>query len=203
LAAEKGKRSSERSSQTFKKSLKPGTMLFPIPAVMVTCQGRERKPNIITIAWTGIVCSEPPMLSIAVRPERFSYSLIRQTGEFVVNIPSTHEIFWLDKFGIVSGRKIDKISISKFHLGKSEEIDVPTILECPINLECRVKKIIELGSHHLFLSEIVNVQVSEKLIDKKGRIRIEKARLVAFAHGLYFRLGKQIGRIGFTVRKKR
>jgi flavin reductase (DIM6/NTAB) family NADH-FMN oxidoreductase RutF len=188
---------------SLKQSLKPGTMLFPLPVVLVTCQNRQGKVNVLTVAWTGIVCSDPPLVSISVNPQRYSHDFIRETGEFVINLPTAKEAFWTDKCGVVSGRDLDKIERAGFTLGKSEQVSVPHIEECPIQLECRVERTTELGSHTMFIARIVNVMVTRSLIDPKGRVAVEKAGLIAYAHGFYYHLGKQIGRFGFSVRKKK
>ena len=139
---------------------KPGTMLAPVPVVMVTCQGENTKPNIITIGWAGTICSEPPMVSISVRPSRYSYKLIKESKEFVINIPSKKLAKETDLCGVISGSKYDKFHETGLTTGKSNSIKTPIIQECPINLECKVKEEIELGSHNMFLAEITSVQVS-------------------------------------------
>lgn len=186
-----------------KESWKPGTMLSPVPVVMVTCQAKSSLPNIITVAWTGTVCSEPPMLSISIRPSRYSYELIRDSGEFVVNVPSVGLAAATDKCGVLSGRKENKFEVTGLTPMPSQTVKVPLIAECPVNLECRVKQQIELGTHVLFLAEITGVQVSSHLVTKDGRLALEKAGLIAFAHGNYYELGKYIGHFGFSVRKNR
>ena len=178
-------------------------MLAPVPVVMVTCQDEKGKPNIITIAWTGTICSEPPMLSISVRPSRYSYDIIRKSGEFVVNIPSVEQAAASDKCGVLSGRKENKFKITGLTPLPSKTVKAPLIAECPVNLECKVKQHIELGSHVLFLAEITNVQVSSRLITKDGRLALEKAGLIAFAHGNYYKLGAYLDHFGFSVRKNK
>ena len=186
-----------------KKSWKPGNVLSPVPAVLVSCGGmREWKPNLITIAWVGNVCSEPPLLSISVRPERYSHEIIRTTREFVVNVPSLRQTRAVDWCGVVSGRSVEKFTGAGLTPAPALKVDCPIVLECPLNIECRVRKTLELGSHTLFVAEVVAVQVSSALIDARGRLRLEKGGLLAFAHGEYFALGRRLGRFGFSVRKR-
>ncbi len=187
-----------------KKAWKPGNLLAPVPAVLVSCGGTQGwKPNLITIAWTGSVCSEPVMLSISVRPERYSHEIIRKTLEFAVNVPSAKQARAVDWCGMVSGRRFDKFAKTGLTPGPAIEVSCPVVLESPLNIECRVRKTLELGSHTLFLAEVAAVQVSEALLDPKGRLRLDKAGLLAFAHGEYFALGRSVGRFGFSVRKRR
>jgi flavin reductase (DIM6/NTAB) family NADH-FMN oxidoreductase RutF len=181
---------------------KPGNLLAPVPAVLMSCGGFEGwKANLITIAWTGSVCSDPVMLSISVRPERYSYEIIHKTKEFVVNLPSIEQAKAVDWCGMVSGRRFDKIEKTGLTPAPAIAVKSPIVLECPVNIECRVQKTLELGSHSLFLAEVVAVQVTAALVDPKGRLRLDKAGLMAFAHGEYFALGRSIGRFGFSVRK--
>lgn len=161
------------------------------------------KPNLITIAWAGNVCSDPPMLSISVRPERYSYDIIRTTREFVVNVPTLGQARAVDWCGVVSGRKEEKFAATGLTPSPSLKVNPPIVLECPINIECRVRKSLELGTHTMFVAEVVAVQVSAELVDRKGALRLDKCGLLAFAHGLYFVLGRRIGRFGFSVRKRR
>ena len=187
-----------------KQSWKPGNVLSPVPAVLVRCGGmRGWKPNLITIAWTGNVCSDPPMLSISVRPERYSYEIIKTTGEFVVNVPSLRQAKAVDWCGVVSGRSEDKFAATGLTPSPALKVDCPIVAECPLNIECRVREFLVLGSHTLFVAEVIAVQVSSALIDAKGRLRLEKGGLLAFAHGQYFALGRCIGRFGFSVRKRK
>jgi flavin reductase (DIM6/NTAB) family NADH-FMN oxidoreductase RutF len=172
-----------------KQPWKPSNLLAPIPAV-------------ITSAWTGSVCSEPVMLSISVRPERYSYDIIRTTGQFVVNMPTVRQARAVDWCGMVSGRTYDKFEKMALHPAPALKVQCPIVRECPLNIECRVRQALELGSHTLFLADVVAVQVSSELVDGKGRLRLDKAGLLAFAHGQYFALGRSIGRFGFSVRKK-
>ncbi|MCX5825159.1 MAG: flavin reductase family protein [Deltaproteobacteria bacterium] len=186
-----------------KQSWKPGNVLSPAPPVLVSCGGtQEWKPNLITIAWAGNVCSDPPMLSISVRPERYSFEIIRTTREFVVNVPSQKQARAVDWCGVVSGRSENKFAGAGLTPAPALKVRPPIVLECPLNIECRVKESLELGSHTMFVAEVVAVQVSSDLVDGKGRLRLEKCGLLAFAHGEYFVLGRRIGRFGFSVRKR-
>ena len=185
-----------------KRSWKPGNVLSPVPAVLVSCGGTEGwKPNLITIAWAGNVCSEPPMLSISIRPERYSYEIIQATQEFVVNVPSLRQAKALDWCGMVSGRNVDKFAGTGLTPALALKVRCPIILECSLNIECRVKTSLNLGSHRMFVAEVVAVQASASLLDARGQLRLEKGGLLAYAHGQYFALGRCLGRFGFSVRK--
>lgn len=186
-----------------KQSWKPGNVLSPVPVVLVSCGGGGGwKPNLITIAWVGNVCSDPPMLSISVRPERHSYEIIKATGEFVVNLPSLRQARAVDWCGVVSGRSEDKFAATGLTPSQALKVGCPIVAECPLNIECRVRESLPLGSHTLFVAEVMAVQVSSALIDANGRLRLERGGLLAFAHGQYFALGRCIGRFGFSVQKR-
>ena len=183
-----------------KRSFKGGAMLNPVPAVMISCG--SRKPNIITIAWTGIVNSNPPMTYISVRKERYSHNIIENTGEFVINLCSEELAFATDFCGVRSGRDTDKFKEMKLTPERAEIVRCPMIKESPVNIECRVREIIELGSHDMFIADILKVHVDEQYIDRSGRIRLDQASLVAYNHGEYFGLKRQpIGKFGFSVMK--
>ena len=183
-----------------KRSFKGGAMLNPVPAVMVSCG--SRKPNIITIAWTGIVNSNLPMTYISVRKERYSHNIIENTGEFVINLCSEELAFATDFCGVRSGRDTDKFKEMKLTPERAEIVRCPMIKESPVNIECRVREIIELGSHDMFIADILKVHVDEQYIDRSGRIRLDQASLVAYNHGEYFGLKRQpIGKFGFSVMK--
>lgn len=183
-----------------KRSFKGGAMLNPVPAVMVSCG--SRKPNIITIAWTGIVNSNPPMTYISVRKERYSHNIIENTGEFVINLCSEELAFATDFCGVRSGRDTDKFKEMKLTPERAEIVRCLMIKESPVNIECRVREIIELGSHDMFIADILKVHVDEQYIDRSGRIRLDQASLVAYNHGEYFGLKRQpIGKFGFSVMK--
>ncbi|MDD5167919.1 MAG: flavin reductase family protein [Syntrophales bacterium] len=184
-----------------KHAWRPGNVLSPVPAVLVSCGGAGWPPNLITIAWAGSVCSDPPMLSISVRPERHSYEIIKTTREFVVNVPSLRQAKVVDWCGVVSGRDVDKFARTGLTPAPALRVGCPIVLECPVNIECSIRESLELGSHTMFVAEVVAVQVSSSLLDAKGRLRLEKGGLFAYAHGNYFALGRRLGHFGFSVRK--
>lgn len=187
-----------------KQSWKPGNVLSPVPVVLVSCGGSQPwAPNIITIAWTGSVCSDPPMLSVSIRPERHSYEIIKSSGEFVVNVPSRDQARVTDWCGMVSGRNIDKFAETGLTPAAALQVQCPIILECPINIECRIRETLDLGSHTLFVAEIVGVQITSALLDAKGRFQLEKAGLLAYGLGRYFALGPVIDHFGFSIRKRK
>lgn len=177
-------------------------MLYPVPAVMVSCGRKNEKPNIITVAWAGTVCSDPALLSVSVRKERYSYSIIKETGEFAVNLVTTNLVKAADFCGVKSGRDIDKFKECGLTPMDSKTIEAPSIAESPLTLECRVKQVLELGSHDLFLAEVTAVSVEDQYMDKSGRFHLNDARLCAYSHGEYFELGEKIGKFGYSVRKK-
>ena len=176
-------------------------MLAPVPPAMVTCS-HEGKDNIITIAWTGIVNTIPPKTYISVRPSRYSHTLIKESGVFAINLTTKDLTRSADWCGVYTGAKVDKFARCKLTKETATEIDCPLIAESPLSLECRVTDIIPMGSHDMFLADIVAVDVDEALIDEKGKLRLERAGLVAYAHGDYFELGKRIGNFGYSVAKK-
>ncbi len=185
-----------------KVSWKPGTLLGPLPTVMVSC-GSIQKPNIITIAWTGIINSDPAMTYISVMKSRFSHRLIEESGEFAINLTTRALALSADLCGVKSGRDVDKFKLCGLTPEKAFKISAPLIEESPVSLECRVEKILELGSHDMFLSRIVAVDVDERYIEDNGRLRMDKCRLISFCHGEYFDLGKRTGTFGYSVRKKK
>lgn len=185
-----------------KQKWKGGALLAPVPAVMVSC-GNQNKSNIITIGWTGIACTQPPKLYISVRPERFSYEIIKESGEFCVNLPTAKIARAVDFCGVRSGRELDKFAETKLTRADSFSVACPSIAECPLTLECKVDRVIPLGSHDMFIADIVAVAADESIIDEKGRLMLERADLMAYAHGDYFALGKKIGDFGFSVRKRK
>jgi len=182
---------------------KPSTILNPVPVVMVSCVGNEGVPNIITLAWVGTINSDPPMLSISIRKERHSYDLIKEKGQFVVNLVTQKLAFAADLCGVKSGRNINKFMEAKLTPEKASVVDVPLIKESPVNLECIVKNVIELGTHDLFLAEIVAVNVDDKLVDERGKLHMEKAELVCYSHGEYWSLAKSLGFFGYSVAKRK
>lgn len=182
---------------------KGGNMLNPVPAVMVTCQRPGEKPNIITAAWTGTVCSNPPMLYVSIRPERYSHGIISDTKEFVVNLVSSSMIRACDWCGVKSGRDCDKFKETGLTPIPSANVNAPTIDESPLSLECKVTDIIKLGSHDMFLAEIVSVAADERYCDENGRFLMGKADLTAYCHGEYYALGEKLGSFGYSVKKKK
>lgn len=181
---------------------KGGTLLAPVPPALVSCSDGQRD-NLVTVAWTGIINSEPPKTYISLRPERFSYDIIKKSGEFVINLPSSHIIRSIDFCGCRSGRELDKFAACSLTREQASIVGCPTVAESPVSLECRVTDIIELGSHHMFMADIVAVDVDERYVDEKGRLHMEKCSLAAYAHGQYFALGKKIGSFGYSVKKKK
>jgi flavin reductase (DIM6/NTAB) family NADH-FMN oxidoreductase RutF len=182
---------------------KPSTMLNPVPVVMVTCRNNSGEDNIITIAWTGTVNSTPPMLSISITKERYSYKMIKEKGEFVVNLVNKNLALAADFCGVKSGLKVDKFKTLNLTKEVASKVDVPIIKESPLNIECKVIKVIELGSHDMFIGEVLAVNVDESLIDKKGKLHLQKASLICYSHGEYLGLEKPIGTFGFSVVKKK
>ena len=184
-----------------KQKWKGSTLLAPVPSVLVSC-GDADNANIITIGWTGIVNSHPPKLYISVRPERFSYEIISKSREFIINLPSSHIIRSIDFCGVRSGRKLDKFKECRLTKEKATQVACPAVAESPISIECRVTDIVKLGTHDMFMADIIAVNVDERYIDEKGKLRIEQCSLAAYAHGSYFALGKKIGSFGYSVKKK-
>lgn len=184
-----------------KEMWKPGNMLYPVPPVLVTCHNKKGESNMLTVAWAGTICSTPAMLSISVRKERYSHAMLMETGEFVVNLPTEDLVWETDEAGVRSGRDLNKWESLHLHQEEGKILSVPMISECPVNMECKVKQVLELGSHDLFLAEIVAVHVDSALLDEKKRLQLEKAKLLAYSHGQYFGLGNVLGSFGFSVRK--
>ena len=185
-----------------KQSWKPGNMLNPVPAVMVSCADREGKPNIITIAWAGTVCTNPPMVSISVRPTRYSYDMIRETGEFVINLVTEPLTRACDYCGVVSGRDVDKFAKTGLTPIPVEGVSVPGIAESPVSIACRVVEERALGSHTMFLAEVVGVTADDRYLDETGRFDINGTGLIMHSHGEYFGLGRKLGKFGYSVQKK-
>lgn len=184
-------------------SWKPGTMIYPLPAAMISCGNSPENYNIITISWMGTICSNPPMCYISVRPERNSYKLIKDSGEFVINLTNEAMAFATDWCGVRSGRDYDKFKKMKLTPVKAEMINAPLIKEAPLCIECRVKEIIPLGSHDMFIADVLNVQADKQYIDPEtDTFDLAKAKLIAYSHGHYFKLGEEIGKFGWTVKKK-
>ena len=186
-----------------KTDFKPGNMLYPLPAVLVTCSDKDGRDNVLTVAWTGTVCTNPPMLYISVRPERYSYAFIKESGEFAVNLTTAAMTRAVDFCGVRSGRDIDKFAAAGLTRIPAEVVKAPLISESPVNIECRVRDVIPLGSHDMFLAEVVHVTVDEKYMDEKGTFHLDQAGPVVYSHGTYFELGKARGSFGYSVRKKK
>ena len=186
-----------------KQTWKPGNMLYPVPAVMVSCQREGGKPNIITVAWAGTICSDPAMLSISVRKNRYSYDIIKETKEFVVNLTTKKLCRATDYCGVRSGRDVDKFQEMHLTPQPSEKVKAPGIAESPVNIECRVTQVLELGTHDMFLAEVVAVRVDDDYMDEKGRFDLNAADLVTYSHGEYFTLGKKLGTFGYSVAKNK
>lgn len=176
-------------------------MLNPVPAVMVSVSDGNGKNNIITVAWAGTICTNPPMLSISVRPERYSYEMIKSTKEFVVNLTTKDLVRACDYCGVTSGRDVDKFEKMKLTPIKLPNVSVPGIKESPVNIECRVKKIEELGSHTMFIADVVGVTVDDEYMDEKGKFNINDTGLVMYSHGEYFVMGEKLGKFGYSIKK--
>lgn len=177
-------------------------MIYPVPAVMVTVADRKGNDNIITVAWTGTVCTNPPMAYISVRPERYSYHMIQETGEFVINLTTRELAYATDFCGVKSGRDIDKFQELKLTRQKSTKVTPPMIGESPVNIECKVTECKELGSHHMFLAEVVAVHVDESYLNETGKFQLEKAKPIVYSHGTYFDLEHPLGNFGYSIKKK-
>ena len=181
---------------------KPGCFVYPIPAVMVSC-GTVENSNIITVAWTGILNTNPAMVYISVRPTRYSYKLIKEQGEFVINLTNEKLVYATDWCGVKTGEKFDKFKEMNLHKEKAKFVKCPLITESPVSIECKVKEIKELGSHHMFIAEVLSIDADDKYINEKGAFDISKCNLVAYANGNYYSLGKKLGKFGFSVQKNK
>lgn len=182
---------------------KPGNMVYPLPAVMVSCADKEGNSNIITVAWTGTVCTNPPMAYISVRPERHSYQMIRETGEFVINLTTKELAYATDFCGVRSGRDLDKFAEMKLTKEKASKVNAPMIGESPVNIECKVTEVKELGSHHMFLAEVVAVHVDDAYLNEKQKFELGKAEPLIYSHGEYYSTGDLLGTFGYSVKKKK
>lgn len=182
---------------------KAGNMLNPVPAVMVSVADKEGNANILTVAWAGTICTNPPMLSISVRPERYSYHMIKETNEFVVNLTTKNLVKETDFCGVRSGRDVDKYKELGLTKSKMEHVSAPGIAESPVNIECKVRKIEELGSHHMFIADVVGVVVDDKYFDETNRFHINDTNLIMYSHGEYFALGEKLGKFGYSVKKSK
>nr|WP_330389583.1 flavin reductase family protein [Cellulosilyticum sp. I15G10I2] len=186
----------------MKQKWKPGNMIYPLPAVMVSC-GNHEHANIITIAWTGTICTNPPMTYVSIRPSRYSYELIKETGCFVINLTTRRLTKATDYCGVKSGKDRDKFKDMRLTPSYENETHCPMIDESPVNIECKVKEIHELGSHHMFIADILNVYVDPHYIDEKGKFHLNKTDLIAYSHGAYLTLGKEIGTFGYSIKSKK
>ena len=181
---------------------KPGNMLYPLPVVMVSLADPDGKPNIITVAWVGTVCTNPPMVSVSVRPERYSYPILKETGEFVINLTTKDLVFATDYCGVKSGRNVDKFKEMHLTALPASEVKAPLIGESPVNIECRVREVKPLGSHDMFLADVVAVHADEEYMDKKYKFHLDKAEPVVYSHGTYYSCGEALGTFGYSVSKK-
>lgn len=184
-------------------SWKPGNMVYPLPAVMVTVRGKDGKDNIITIAWTGTVCTNPPMLYISVRKERHSYEMLKESGEFVVNLTTEELVKATDYCGVRSGAQVDKFKETGLTKEEAQVVNCAMIQESPVNIECRLREVISLGSHDMFLADVVNVNVDEQYLEENGKFDLAKANPLVYSHGAYYKTGAKLGTFGYSVRKKK
>ncbi|WP_022747632.1 flavin reductase family protein [Lachnobacterium bovis] len=182
---------------------KAGNMLNPVPAVMVSVADKEGNANILTVAWAGTICTNPPMLSISVRPERYSYHMIKETNEFVVNLTTKDLVKETDFCGVKSGKDVDKFKELGLTKSKMEHVSAPGIAESPVNIECKVRKVEELGSHHMFIADVVGVVVDDKYFDETNRFHINDTNLIMYSHGEYFALGEKLGKFGYSIKKNK
>ncbi|MBO4865027.1 MAG: flavin reductase family protein [Ruminococcus sp.] len=185
-----------------KEHWKGSVITSPLPPTLVTCAFKD-KVNVLTIAWTGILCTRPPVTYISVRPERYSYDLIKNSGEFVINLPTKDLVRAVDRCGVKTGAKLDKFADCGLHTEECVNVSAPMVAECPVSIECKVKEIVPLGSHDMFIADIVGINAAKELLDESGKLCLEKAGLLAYAHGGYFELGKQLGSFGYSVRKNK
>ena len=187
----------------MKQTWKPGNMLYPLPAVMVSVTDGKENDNIITVAWAGTVCTNPPMVSISVRPTRYSYDMIRNTGEFVINLTTENLAYATDYCGVRSGRDVDKFKELKLTKEKADYVQAPMIGESPVSIECKVREVKELGSHHMFLADVVAVHADETYMDKNNKFQLNQSHPLVYSHGEYLGLGKSLGTFGYSVKKKK
>ena len=187
----------------MKQTWKPGNMLYPLPAVMVSVTDGKGNDNIITVAWAGTVCTNPPMVSISVRPTRYSYDMIRNTGEFVINLTTENLAYATDYCGVRSGRDVDKFKELKLTKEKADYVQAPMIGESPVSIECKVREVKELGSHHMFLADVVAVHADETYMDKNNKFQLNQSHPLVYSHGEYLGLGKSLETFGYSVKKKK
>ena len=186
-----------------KQEWKPGNMLYPLPAVLVTVGDIDGEKNIFTVAWAGTVCTNPPMVSISVQPKRYSYEFIKRTGEFVINLTTEELAYATDYCGVKSGRDEDKFAALSLHTSRATFVKAPLLDESPVSIECKVRRIEELGSHHMFIADVLSVHADDKYLDKENRFRLSDSKPIVYSHGEYFGMGKNIGRFGYSVKKKK
>lgn len=186
----------------MKQIWKPGNMIYPLPAVLVSVATPDGKDNLITIAWTGTICTNPAMAYISVRPERYSYDLIRQSGEFVINLTNEDLVFATDFCGVRSGRDVDKFAVTGLTREKASQVSAPLVKESPVNIECRVREVLEYGSHYTFIADVLAIHADEAYLDENGKFDLSRAKLVTYSHGEYYSLGKKLGSFGYSVKKK-
>lgn len=186
-----------------KQQWKPGNMLYPLPAVMVSVRDKSGRDNIITVAWAGTMCTNPPMVSISVRPERYSYHMLEESGEFVINLTTEKLCYATDYCGVCSGRDVDKFTEMKLTKVEADLVNAPMVGESPVNLECKVEKIERLGSHHMFIARVLAVHAEEAYMDENGRFDLNKAQPMVYSHGEYYGVGKKLGSFGYSVKKRK
>ena len=184
-----------------KEKWKAGNMIYPLPAVLVTCRSKSGEDNVFTVAWTGTVCTNPPMAYISVRPSRYSYTMIKETGEFVINLTTEEMAKATDYCGVTSGRDVDKFQRCGLHKEEADEVNVPMLVESPVNIECRVREAHEYGSHTMFVADVICVHADEKYMNETGRFQLEKSNPLAYSHGTYFGLTSPKGTFGYSVKK--
>lgn len=190
-------------SENTKECWKPGNMLYPLPAVMVSCRDKSGNDNIITVAWTGTICTNPAMVYISVRPERHSYKMICESKEFVINLTTKELTFATDFCGVKSGREVDKFKECGLHKLPATKVSAPLISESPVNIECRVCEIKKLGSHHMFIAEVLAVHADKQYMDERGRFDLSRANPIVYSHGEYFSLGKKLGKFGYSIKRNK
>lgn len=200
--------SSESHNRTYavdtnKVPFKPGNLLYPLPSVMVSCADREGNANIITLAWAGTVCSDPAMVSISIRPSRYSYNIIKDTKEFVINLTTENLAFAMDYCGCRSGRDVDKFSEMKLTPAKAQKVGCPVISESPVNIECKVREIIPLGTHDMFIADVVAINADKRYMDEKNTFHFNDSEPLVYSHGSYFGLGRKLGTFGYSVKKEK
>lgn len=184
-----------------KEKWKAGNMIYPLPAVLVTCRSKSGEDNVFTVAWTGTVCTNPPMAYISVRPSRYSYNMIKEAGEFVINLTTEEMAKATDYCGVTSGRDVDKFQRCGLHKEEADEVNVPMLVESPVNIECRVREAHEYGSHTMFVADVICVHADEKYMNESGRFELEKSNPLAYSHGTYFGLTSPKGTFGYSVKK--